>query len=327
MVKPQLELKDLIGLATLDAVDFETAQLPAYEGADADDLKDCNVCRFRLNGTVYVVIEDPNDGYRSSMREIKVAPKAEMVNVFSPVQVLGIHCDRSNYDAAHILKLYDVTTAKPVLEVGTDNSDDYYPVFVANFQPENMASNVGAADRIEAQAARIAELTRERDEARGSRERIISNFVMVDVDGKGSGMAAPKRVADALRTEREIVAHLVQAVEQSTARADALEAQAARIAELEQKLSGAADLASQAADKLSDLSEKYDVLMDRTLSAEARCAALEEAEADIAAIERYCDFIRDKNVGAIRGRLKRIRATLGLPVHAHRPTDEMGERT
>lgn len=138
-----LELKDLIGLAYLDAVDFETTQLPAYEGAD--DMEDCNVCRFRLNGTVYVVIEDPSDGYRSSMREIKVAPKAEMVNVFPPVQVLAIHRDRSRYDAADILALYDVTTAKPVLEVGTDNSDDYYPSFVANFQPENMASNAAEA--------------------------------------------------------------------------------------------------------------------------------------------------------------------------------------
>ncbi len=36
--------------------------------------------------------------------------------------------------------------ANVVLEVGTDNSDDYYPSFVANFQPENMATNASASE-------------------------------------------------------------------------------------------------------------------------------------------------------------------------------------
>jgi len=135
-----VELKDLIGLATLDAVDFETMQFPRYEGDD--DLEDCNVCRFRLNGTVYVVIEDPSDGYRSSMRDIKVAPpRTRMKNVFPKVRVLCRQKDRSDYSSSDLLELIDVVTAKVVLEVGTDNSDDYYPSFVAHFAPENMATN------------------------------------------------------------------------------------------------------------------------------------------------------------------------------------------
>ncbi|WID95356.1 hypothetical protein QO058_21640 [Bosea vestrisii] len=61
-----------------DRFRYDTAA--AYEGAD--DLEDCNVCRFWLNGTVYVVIEDPSDGYCSSMCAIKVVLSAAMMNVF-----------------------------------------------------------------------------------------------------------------------------------------------------------------------------------------------------------------------------------------------------
>ena len=149
-----IELKDLIGLAKLDAVDFETVDLPEWEGADT--LESCNVCRFRLNGTVYVVVEDPSDGYRSSMRAIKVAPKrTRMANRFPPVQVLCRHKDRSGYNQSDLLELIDVITAKVVLEVGTDNSDDYYPSFVANFQPENMATNTALSKASPSTAAQI----------------------------------------------------------------------------------------------------------------------------------------------------------------------------
>jgi hypothetical protein len=37
----------------------------------------------------------------------------------------------------------DVVTGKVVLEVGTDNTEDYYPYCVMNWSPENLACNVG----------------------------------------------------------------------------------------------------------------------------------------------------------------------------------------
>lgn len=137
-----MELKDLIGLCTLDAVDFQRSSQPRYEGSD--DFEDCSSCRFRLNGTVYVAMEDPSDGYRSHMRDLIVERNAEITNVFPPVQVLARYRGKSGYNDADILELIDVATTLTVLEVGTDNSDDYYPSYVANFQPENMASNADA---------------------------------------------------------------------------------------------------------------------------------------------------------------------------------------
>jgi len=136
------QLKDLIGLHLLDAVDFENVSLPAYEGADYNE--DANTCRFRLDGTVWCVVEDPSDGYRSSMREI-VRSRKKPVNVFPAIQVLAVIRERNGYNSCDLLELIDTQTAKVVLVVGTDNNDDYYPSFVANFSPENMASNVGAS--------------------------------------------------------------------------------------------------------------------------------------------------------------------------------------
>lgn len=104
-------------------------------------MEDSNVCRFRINGTVYVVIEDPDDGYRSCMSELKVLKSSEMGNVFTPIEVVGIYRDKRRYWSCNILELVDINNGKTVLEVGTDNTEDYYPSFVAHFSPENMSTN------------------------------------------------------------------------------------------------------------------------------------------------------------------------------------------
>ena len=132
------ELTDLVGLHMLDAVDFENVQRERWAGGP---MEDSSVCRFRLDGVVYTAIEDPSDGYRSSMRELAATTDA-MVNVFPPIQVLGRHRTAGAYNQVDdVLELVDVVTGLVVLEVGTDNTDDYYPGFVSNWRPENMVTN------------------------------------------------------------------------------------------------------------------------------------------------------------------------------------------
>lgn len=136
-----MELKDLVGEHMLDAVDFSTERLPTY----GDNLEDCNVMRFRLDGVVYVAIEDPDDGYRSSMKELTIDGMASMTNTFPPVKVIGrFRAENDSYGGADVLELIDAVTGKAIVEVGTDNSDDYYPWFVSNFTPEAMATNCPA---------------------------------------------------------------------------------------------------------------------------------------------------------------------------------------
>lgn len=141
-----MELKDLVGNHILDAVDFSNEQIKTW----SDEFEDCEVIRFRLDGKVYAATEDPSDGYRSSMRDIALLGDVKMQNVFAPQAVVGRYVtekkawEGSSYtNAAEILELVDTVTGRVVLEVGTDNSDDYYPSFVSSFHPEAMAGNQG----------------------------------------------------------------------------------------------------------------------------------------------------------------------------------------
>lgn len=133
-----MELKELIGEHMLDAVDFSHEQMKIW----GERFEDCQVMRFRLNGKVYVAVEDPDDGYRSHMNDITVSEDATMKNAFEPVSVIGRHREKGIYGYVDdVLELIDVVTGQIVLEVGTENTNDYYPYFVASFHPEAMMHN------------------------------------------------------------------------------------------------------------------------------------------------------------------------------------------
>lgn len=122
-----MELQDLCGRHWLDAVELIT-------GVGEEP----NGIRFRIDHRVYTAYEDPDDGYRSSMREIVRERKTAMTNVFEPVHINAAMCSDADTD---ILEFTDVETNKIVLRVGTNTSDNYYPWFVSEWQPENMVVN------------------------------------------------------------------------------------------------------------------------------------------------------------------------------------------
>jgi len=130
-----MELKELIGLHTLTGITNENKKLQS--NWDEEETYYAQAFTFILDGVVYTAIEDQNDGYRSAMAELKVNEFA-CYNLFEPIQVLGIHIDQSgSYDKADLLQLYSMN-GKLLLEVGTRNSDDYYPSFVSAWHPENI---------------------------------------------------------------------------------------------------------------------------------------------------------------------------------------------
>lgn len=131
-----MELKDLVGEHWLDAVDFSNEQVRTW----GETYEACQAMRFRLDGTAYTATEDPDDGYRSCMGDLSVAEGAVMTNTFPPLRVVGVIRDE-------LLELIDVKTGRCVLEVGTDESDEYYPVFVASFHPEAMTYNQGVTNQ------------------------------------------------------------------------------------------------------------------------------------------------------------------------------------
>lgn len=135
------DLKDLVGLHMLDAVDFDNKSTPAYQGADYNE--DHAVCRFRLGDTVWEAMEGNDDGYRSSMESFQHVD-VPMVNIFPAIQVMAIHRTNGHYGGDDdVLVLIDVKTGKAVLEVGTHDISDYYPSYVATFDPSAMSINAG----------------------------------------------------------------------------------------------------------------------------------------------------------------------------------------
>jgi hypothetical protein len=126
MSQKHVTLEDLAGKHILDGVDrlpSERMRLPA------------NIFSFRIDGKVYTAVEDPEDGYRSSMGELYVSDDDKISNSFAPCEVFGCLAGRD------ILELIDCETWKVVLRVGTDWYDEYYPTFVDEWYPQNMAAN------------------------------------------------------------------------------------------------------------------------------------------------------------------------------------------
>ena len=132
----EVNLEQLYGEHILDAVDLSNEQVKTW----GDRFESAQVMRFRLDGKVYTAVEDPNDGYRSSMNKLFVSEDV-IKNVFTPCRVVGKKKSDDKWGKNDTLELIDCATGQTVLEVGTDNADDYYPRFVASFKPENMASN------------------------------------------------------------------------------------------------------------------------------------------------------------------------------------------
>lgn len=134
-----VELDSLVGEHTLDAVDLSTKSVKQY----GTRFEDCEVIRFRLNGVAYTAIENPEDGYRSSMDSLFVSDEP-MQNVFPPIRVIARKKENERYSINDTLQLVDAVTGLVVVEVGTDNTDDYYPCFVSYFSPQNMVTNEAA---------------------------------------------------------------------------------------------------------------------------------------------------------------------------------------
>lgn len=132
----EISFNSLIGEHLLTGVDFDNEKIKSY----GDYYDDCQVMNFTLDEVTYTACEDPDDGYRSSMRYFHKSNKSTK-NVFQPVKVLARIRTIGDCGDDDVLELIDVITGKLVLEVGTRDTDDYYPMFVAHFLPENMACN------------------------------------------------------------------------------------------------------------------------------------------------------------------------------------------
>jgi hypothetical protein len=133
----KMKLKDLIGEHELSGVSFGSLEIT--EGYNKGGV--CNTVDFILDGETYSVIEDAEDGYRSSMKEILHDNARIVENKFPPLKVNIIEMPDGNYKKNDGLDFIDSLTGKIVMSIGTENVRAYYPAFISRFHPENMAHN------------------------------------------------------------------------------------------------------------------------------------------------------------------------------------------
>lgn len=133
----EVELNWFVG-KTFDLTGVGSEQVRLTEGYRSDD--DATHFSFVLDGKCYTAMEDPSDGYRSSLRQVAVTKGTKITNRFAPVKVTARRGDAGSFES-EIVELVDVVTGKVVIEFGTSNTDDYYPSFVGSFSPKNMVLN------------------------------------------------------------------------------------------------------------------------------------------------------------------------------------------
>ena len=128
-----MELKDIVEMKTvfLSGVSF---------GQEQGNYDVANTMTIVLDGQTLTFVEDPDDGYRSYMKEIRVGGPGDCTNTFPPVECsVDWGKGESTYGESEIVALTVKATGKVVVEVGTDNTDDYYPWCVQRFDPTAMA--------------------------------------------------------------------------------------------------------------------------------------------------------------------------------------------
>lgn len=136
MKNETVELKDLVGKHYLSGVS------PIRKFTNSENEDSIEGYAFILDDITYECYEDPSDGYRSFLSEITVSDK-KLANTFPPQEVYIVHktngmfCGKDN-----ILLLYDTTSNKVVLEIGTADIDDYYPSCRMFWHPQYLSINM-----------------------------------------------------------------------------------------------------------------------------------------------------------------------------------------
>lgn len=122
------DLRVLVGTHHLEAIGRD------YVGDDSN-MRAC----LKIDGKVYL-FTGSGDSYRSSLQEIEAVEEAPMpLSPIAPPLVVEIrHRDQSEYsgDGADAIYAIDERTNLAVLDLGTDNIQDWYPSFVFQWQPE-----------------------------------------------------------------------------------------------------------------------------------------------------------------------------------------------
>lgn len=97
-----------------------------------------------IDNVVYAFEIDPDDGYRS-YGNLYIPENISVNNIknrFPPQDVIITQHHREHTDGyKHFYSITNAEIGKTILEIGTDYTDDFYPVAICHYYPENMAIN------------------------------------------------------------------------------------------------------------------------------------------------------------------------------------------
>lgn len=105
-----------------------------YYGADEGH------CEFRLDHVVFKVLEDPEDDYRSSLGAVIYGDPNDAKGLMFQQPIARVRVEKGDWrDESKELtigyRLVDADTDHIWLEFGTENADDYYPMFIFTHRP------------------------------------------------------------------------------------------------------------------------------------------------------------------------------------------------
>lgn len=89
---------------------------------------------FKLDHSIYEVVEYPVDGYRSYLDTVRVKNSDELIFFRRSLAEVKVGICEENNLKGYILR--DVADDHVWLTFGTDYSDDYYPCFVFRYIPK-----------------------------------------------------------------------------------------------------------------------------------------------------------------------------------------------
>lgn len=98
-----------------------------------------------LNGEKYIMAEDQSDGYRSYGILVK-DENVECLNTFPPQEIViesKVTKITEHFDSIsnEMMTIKNPFTNEIIIELGTENMDDYYPMGVFHYHPENLPIN------------------------------------------------------------------------------------------------------------------------------------------------------------------------------------------
>lgn len=134
-----MELKDLVGKHVLSGVDRIRGYIVSYGSPEEAD-----GIRFCLDDINYECLENPKDGYRSFLEDLKVT--SEPCRYRFPETEVLCSMSEDRYRDEDILEVRETKTGKIVLRIGTDNDDFYYPVCIMQYFPQALPCNAGVKE-------------------------------------------------------------------------------------------------------------------------------------------------------------------------------------